>query len=42
MAALAEYLKHLREQKKPQPQPESLTVEDTLNALNEMGVSTDD
>lgn len=42
MAALAEYLKHLREQKNPQPQLEGLTVNDTLKALNEMGVNTDD
>lgn len=42
MAALSEYLKHLKEQKNPQPQPEGLTVDDTLQALNKMGVDTND
>lgn len=45
MATLADYVKGLREQQKPQPSPDpetDLTVNDTLGMLNELGVETND
>ena len=45
MATLTEYLKHLQGEYKPQPTPEpetDLTVQDTIEMLNDLGVETDD